>query len=252
MMHTILERIIEAKLNEAPSIRPGTRGRGKKVLNAAASLLEKPFIAEIKKASPSAGDIRGGADILAQAACYRRGGAGAISVLTESSYFKGSMDDLHAVAASVDLPVLCKDFIVHEAQIEEAYEAGADMVLLIAAILSERRIRGLTAAAGRLGLAVLHEIHGIDEFEKIRGLDPVMVGVNARNLSTLEVNIEGAAHTMGRLRGSFLKVAESGISSAADVRRMRGAGADCFLVGTTLMKSDDPERALRDLYGGLR
>jgi len=250
-MNIILKEIIERNRREAPELPVGRSSRQRKVIDAAASLRMKPFIAEIKKASPSAGEICSGVDVLAQAKYYRRGGAGAVSVLTEPAYFKGSIDNLKAVAGAIDLPVLCKDFIVHERQIERAHEAGADMVLLIAAILTHQELRRLTAIAGILGLSVLHEIHRIEEFVKLRGIDCTMVGVNARDLSTFTVDLPAAADTMRNLSGNFLKIAESGISRADDVRLMRSSGAQAFLVGSSLMKSGDPEGALRELYAGL-
>jgi indole-3-glycerol phosphate synthase len=190
-------------------------------------------------------------DPAAQAELYRRGGAGAVSVLTEETYFKGSIGDLESVAAQVDLPVLCKDFIVHESQLDGAHAAGADMVLLIAAILEEEELRRLTRAANALGMTVLHEIHQLDELRKLGKIECAMVGVNARDLSTFRIDRERARATMERLEGNFMKVAESGIGTAHDVRMMRRAGADAFLVGTALMQSGNPASALRELYRGL-
>ncbi|MBN1531745.1 MAG: indole-3-glycerol-phosphate synthase [Spirochaetes bacterium] len=250
-MNGVLRDIIELKRAEAMRAGPGKRQRRRGIFRISESLTARPFIAEVKKASPSAGVISPGADPCRQAEEYRKGGAGAISVLTESTYFKGSFRDLEQVSSSVDAPVLCKDFIVHEHQIHRAYECGADAVLLIVSILTEREIRRLTAVALALGLQVLHEIHRIDEFERIRRVDLSMVGVNARDLDSFEVDLEAAANTMRLVRGEFLKVAESGIATAGDVRTMRSAGADAFLVGTALMRAGDPAGELRRLYGGL-
>lgn len=251
MMNGVLKEIVELKRREAPKLRPGMKSREKGILGASTRLRSRPFIAEIKKASPSAGDITPAADPRVQAERYDRGGAGAISVLTESSRFRGSIADMEAVARCSDLPVLCKDFIVHENQIIIAHESGADAVLLIAAILTEPELRRLTSAAHYLGMEVLHEIHGMEEFGRIARLDLSMVGVNARDLSDFTVDLAAAAVTMRALDGGFLKIAESGIASADDVRFMRSAGAEAFLVGTSLMKAEDPEAALRGLYAGL-
>jgi indole-3-glycerol phosphate synthase len=246
-----LEKIIEHKRQEVKSMRPAEGERHRPVRDPLASLRERPFIAEIKKASPSRGEINAGADITERAGEYQRGGAGAVSVLTDGRYFRGSFTDLGAVSRTCDLPILCKDFIVSEAQIDQAYCHGADFILLIAAALNARELRILSRRAVRYSLKVLYELHDAGEFEKIRGHDLELVGINARNLATFAIDRDRAQATMASVTGSFLKVAESGIETAADVRAFRDAGADAFLIGTALMTAARPSLKLAEFYTAL-
>jgi len=246
-----LGKIIAHKREEIRSLRPVDREREKPVVDPLPSLRKRPLIAEIKKASPSAGDIRPAAAVRDVAAAYALNGAGAVSVLTDARFFKGSLDDLASVSAIVDIPVLCKDFILDEVQVENAYRCGADIVLLIAAALEPSRLKELSGKAESLGLTVLYEIHYIEEMEKLAGLEPRMVGVNSRDLVTFEINREHAALALGRLDGDFLKIAESGIRGSEDLRSLRRAGADAFLVGTSLMKAEDPGRKLAEYAAAL-
>ena len=232
-------------------MKPADRERARAVMDPVELLRGKPFIAEIKKASPSRGDINVDVDIAAQAAAYERGGAGAISVLTDSRYFRGSFSFLSDVSVAVGLPLLCKDFILSEVQIENAYCHGADFILLIAAILSEAELAALSRCAARHSLKVLYELHGIGEFDKIRSLDLEMVGVNSRNLETFAIDKENARKVIAALDGDFLKVAESGIDTADDIRDFRAGGADAFLIGSALMTAPDPAALLRGFRAAL-
>ncbi len=202
-------------------------------------------IAEVKRRSPSKGDLAEIADPAALARLYAAGGAAAVSVLTEERRFGGSLDDLRAVRAAVDVPLLRKDFVVEPYQVLEARAAGADLVLLIVAALDDDTLRRLHDLAGELGLTVLVEVH--DEAETARAVDlgAELVGVNARNLKTLEVD----ADTFGRLAplvpDDRVLVAESGIATPVDVKRYVAAGARAVLVGEALVRDGDPEVAVR-------
>ena len=206
-------------------------------------------IAEVKRRSPSKGDLAQIADPAALARHYAAGGAAAISVLTEQRRFGGSLADLRAVRAAVDVPLLRKDFVVEPYQVLEARAAGADLVLLIVAALDDDTLRRLHDLAGELGLAVLVEVH--DEAEAARAVDlgAELVGVNARNLKTLDVDPE----TFGRLAPLVppdrVLVAESGIGSPVDVKRYVAEGAGAVLVGEALVKDGDPEGAVRAMTG---
>jgi len=206
-------------------------------------------IAEVKRRSPSKGDLAQIADPAALARHYAAGGAAAISVLTEQRRFGGSLADLRAVRAAVDVPLLRKDFVVEPYQVLEARAAGADLVLLIVAALDDDTLRRLHDLAGELGLAVLVEVH--DEAETARAVDlgAELVGVNARNLKTLDVDPD----TFGRLAPLVppdrVLVAESGIGSPVDVKRYVAEGAGAVLVGEALVKDGDPEGAVRAMTG---
>jgi indole-3-glycerol phosphate synthase len=206
-------------------------------------------IAEVKRRSPSKGDLADIPDPARLAASYAAGGAAAISVLTEARRFGGSLDDLRAVRAAVDTPILRKDFIVTEYQLVEARAAGADLALLIVAALDDDALRRLHDTAGELGLTVLVEVHDEAETERAVDLGAELVGVNARNLKTLAVD----GDTFGRLAPLIpddrVKVAESGIFGADDVRRFVGQGARAVLVGEALVRDGDPEQAVRAMTG---
>lgn len=198
------------------------------------------IIAEVKKASPSLGDINPTADPAAQARLYAAGGAAACSVLCDASYFKGSLADLAAVRAAVDLPLLAKDFHIDELQLAAARLAGADAALLIAAALSPQRLAALHAEALALGLTPLVEVHAAEELPAALALNPPLIGVNNRNLDTLKVDVQTAARLRPMIPAHVLTVAESGVSGPADVARLRAAGLDAFLVGGALMAAADP------------
>jgi len=151
----------------------------------------------------------------------------------------------------VNIPVLCKDFIISERQIEAAYAYGADIILIIAAILTQEEIKKLSEKAREMKLHILYEIHTLEEYEKIKDLSPAMVGVNSRNLDTLEIDKQKGAHILNTLPDSFLKIAESGINSTEDIVNFRKAGANAFLIGTYLMQSGNIKESFQNLYRGL-
>ncbi len=207
------------------------------------------IIAELKKASPSRGVLAMDFDPAARARDYQRGGAAALSVLTDESFFQGSLADLAAARAAVDLPVLRKDFTLDEYQVVEAAAHGADAILLIVAILDEPRIRSLRAAADRFGMASLVEVHDDHELDIALAAGAQVIGVNSRDLRTFTVDLGTSIRLARRIPAGVLKIAESGIHSAADVARLADAGFDAFLVGEHLMQSADPAAALGALVG---
>jgi indole-3-glycerol phosphate synthase len=204
-------------------------------------------IAEVKRRSPSKGDIRIDLDPAALAAAYAAGGAAAVSVLTEPRHFAGSPDDLLAVRAAVDLPVLRKDFVTTAYQVWEARSWGADAVLLIVAALDPPSLRTLLDEAAEAGLDALVEVHTLPEAEAAATAGATLVGVNARDLATLEVDPGRFAAVRQALPTGTVLVAESGIRDPAGVRAAADAGADAVLVGEALVRSDDPTTALRRL-----
>ena len=206
------------------------------------------LIAEYKRSSPSAGAIAE-PDVASQARAYEEGGAAAISVLTEPTRFDGALADLRAVRLAVGLPVLRKDFLVHPAQVIESRAAGADAVLLIAAALSELELKGMLAIAADLGLDALVETHSEEDLAKALATDAPMVGVNARDLETLEVDVDRALAMLSDVPSDRLAVLESGVSTREDVERAIDARAGAVLVGETLMRSPDPAATIRSLRG---
>lgn len=207
------------------------------------------IIAEFKRRSPSAGDIDLSADPAAVAAAYERGGAAALSVLTEPAMFAGSLDDLRAARAAGSLPVLCKDFIVDAYQVWEAAAGGADAVLLIAAILDDNLLRGLFALASALQVAPLVEVHDEAEAARAYGFGARLIGVNNRQLATFDVHAGTAARVAASMPPDCFIVAESGYRSAEDVAASGRAGAGAVLIGEALMRAEDKEMAVRLLRG---
>jgi indole-3-glycerol phosphate synthase len=207
------------------------------------------LIAEVKRRSPSQGTIRTDLDPVEHARAYLRGGATAVSVLTEGEHFGGSLEDLSRVAAAVPVPVLRKDFILDELQIMEARAAGASAVLLIVRVLSPEQLRLLAKAARTWGLGTLIEVHGEDELDTALAAKPAALGVNARDLATLEIDMHGAERIIRRVPSGIVVVAESGVERRQDVERYAAAGADLVLVGTSVARSGDPEAAVRALVG---
>ena len=204
-------------------------------------------IAEIKRRSPSAGDISMGLDPVTQARLYVEGGAAAISVLTEPRFFGGSLDDLRAVRAAVDVPVLRKDFVVHPAQVWEARVAGADAVLLIVAALTDVELAELIAVAELAGVEALVEAHTADEAARALAAGAVIVGINNRDLSSLVTDLGVAESIAPALGSAGVKVAESGVSSRSGATRMADAGYDALLVGEAAVRSTDPAAFIADL-----
>jgi indole-3-glycerol phosphate synthase len=213
----------------------------------ARSAVAPAMIAELKKASPSKGLIRAEFDVLFLAASLKAGGATALSVLTDESFFQGSLRNLEIASASTGLPCLRKDFIVNEYQIVEARAHGADSILLIAAALSDAELARFTDFAHGLELDVLCEVHTDEELARVIDLGCDAYGVNNRNLSTFEVSLETSLRLIERLPAGGVRVAESGIHSAEHVELLRTAGFDAFLIGESLMRETDPGAALRAL-----
>lgn len=208
------------------------------------------IIAEIKRASPSKGDILPGLDPAIVAATYAVGGAAAISVLTDA-HFKGSLDDLRVVRGAVDLPLLRKDFIFDSYQIYEARAAGADCILLILAMLAPEQVRELQDLAIELGMAVLVEVHNRAELENAQAIGARLIGINNRDLHTFHTDIAVTEELLAAYRGDALIVSESGIDTPADIRRLYAAGARAFLIGESLLRGGDPSHRLRALTGAL-
>ena len=206
-------------------------------------------IAEVKRSSPSKGSLSAIADPAALAEQYQIAGASVISVLTEERRFKGSLADLTAVRSKVSIPILRKDFMVDDYQFFEARAHGADMVLLIVAALAKSQLRDFYDLATDLGMAVLIEVHTADELERAMEISPRIVGVNSRNLKTLEVNPAAFAELIPRIPNEVIRVAESGISRRADVEFAQSHGADAILVGEALVTSADANLAMRSLLG---
>jgi len=204
-------------------------------------------ISEIKRRSPSRGVLNADLDPAAMAVEYERGGAAAISVLTEPDHFSGSDDDLKAVRAAVSVPVLRKDFTLEACQIWEARTIGADAVLLIVALLSDDQLAELAGVAADAGLAALVEVHTVEEAHRALSVSPSIVGVNNRDLRTFDVDLATAEEVAPLLAGVQVKVGESGIFDGDDARRMRRAGYDAVLVGESLVRSGDPAAAIAAL-----
>jgi len=205
------------------------------------------LIAEVKKASPSRGVLNAGLDPVAQARAYAGAGASAISVLTDEKYFRGSLDDLVAVRAAVSRPLLRKEFIVEEYQLWESRAAGADAVLLIVAALGGPALRALMDAARGIGLATLVEVHTAAELETALAAGAAIVGVNNRNLQTLETSLEPSLALLPRIPPGPVAVSESGIATRSDVEQVIAAGAHAILVGEGLVRAPDVTAKVREL-----
>ena len=205
-------------------------------------------IAEVKKASPSKGVLRADfipADI---AQSYAEHGAACLSVLTDQQFFQGSIDYLKQARASCDLPVLRKDFMIDPYQVYEARAMGADCILLIAACLDDAQMQSLEALAMSLDMAVLVEVHDGAELQRALQLKTPLLGINNRNLKTFEVSLDTTLGLLKDVPAGHLLVTESGISTVADVQRMRSAGVQAFLVGEVFMRADEPGQALAALF----
>jgi indole-3-glycerol phosphate synthase len=206
-------------------------------------------IAECKRRSPLRGVLCRTYDAVAIAQGYERAGAAAVSVLTEPTFFDGALAHLAAIRAAVSLPLLRKDFIVDRYQLVEARANGADAVLLIVAALSDDALGELSREASALGLAALVEVHDVEEVERALGAGAEIIGVNNRNLRTLDVNTRASELAASRIPADVVAVSESGLRSAADLDRLRDVGYDAFLIGERFMTTGDPGGALRDLLG---
>ncbi|UOY92191.1 indole-3-glycerol phosphate synthase TrpC [Ectobacillus sp. JY-23] len=252
-MGTILDKIIaQKKLEVADLQRSGFRYEEVRPHVSLVENLKKPgvtVIAEIKRASPSKGALNLEVDVQEQAKQYELSGAGAISVLTDTNFFKGSFQDLKDARSVVSVPLLCKDFIIDEVQIQKANEAGADIILLIVAALPGERLQELYRYATELGLEVIVEVHDEEELEAALAIGPAIIGVNNRNLRTFEVNLETTERLAKRVVSSgALLISESGIFTKEDVVRVQRVGAQGILVGEAFMRAD----SVADLFGALR
>jgi indole-3-glycerol phosphate synthase len=205
------------------------------------------IIAEFKRASPSKGVINDTRDPASLAKQYELGGAAAISVLTEEDFFNGSLDDLRAVRAATDLPILRKDFIVDEYQIHESAQAGADAILLILAALSIEDLRLLYRTANGIGLDAVIEVHDLNELEIAASIGARIIGVNNRDLRTFEVSLDVSRRLIGQAPKDAIMISESGLKTREDLLELRNFGYSAFLIGESLMRSGDAEKELRKL-----
>ncbi|HUN78855.1 MAG TPA: indole-3-glycerol phosphate synthase TrpC [Solirubrobacteraceae bacterium] len=231
----------DAGAGATTSSRPGFR--------AALTGPEIAVIAEFKRRSPSAGELRPGAEPAGMVGAYERGGAAAASVLTEGPHFGGSLADLEAAGTACGLPLLRKDFVVDPYQLYEARVAGAAAVLLIVAALEDPVLADLHAMAGELGLDVLVEVHDGEELARALAIGADLVGVNNRDLRDFGVDVRRTFELLGDVPAGVAVVSESGISTATQLRELHAAGVQAVLVGETLMRAADPEAALRELLG---
>lgn len=206
-------------------------------------------IAEIKKASPSKGLIREDFDPIAIAKSYQQGGAACLSVLTDVPYFQGHADYLLMAKTATNLPVLRKDFIIDPWQIFQSRVLGADCVLLIAACLNDAQLMEMTLLSRDLGMDVLMEVHDAEELERALKTPAQLIGVNNRNLKTFDTDLATSESLVELVDESRILVSESGIHTAADVKRLKAAGIHCFLIGESLMRKADPGAQLRNLVG---
>ena len=204
------------------------------------------IIAEFKRRSPSKGLINGIADVAEVTQAYNQAGASALSVLTDVDFFGGKTDDLLAARAANEIPILRKDFMIDEYQILEAKAWGADIILLIAAILTPQQIIDFGKFAQNLGLNVLLEVHNLEELERSICLNVDAIGVNNRNLADFTVNIQTSFDLVNKIPDEFLKISESAISDPKIIKELKQAGFDGFLIGENFMKTDHPGAAIRD------
>lgn len=254
---TILDRIIEHKRNELADERSATSEAdlearpvpSRRGFRAALAARRPAIIAEIKQASPSAGLIAADFDPAAIARSYELAGAAALSVLTDARFFQGSLEDLAAARAATSLPVLRKDFTLDRYHLLQASASGSDCILLIAAALEDIALRELHAAALELNLDALVEVHDGSELDRALAMGADLIGVNNRNLKTMEVSLQTSIDLAERFPADVLRISESGIRTAEDLRRLADAGYQGFLVGEGLMRHPDQGRALADLIG---
>jgi indole-3-glycerol phosphate synthase len=235
---------LKEKLSSAPPVRGFANALRQKVL-----AKKTAVIAEIKRVSPSLGALQAGADAVTQATLYQQGGATCFSVLTDTAFFGGSLQDLVDVRAATTLPVLRKDFMLTPYQIYESRVYGADCVLLILAALSDAEVLSLHDLALSLGMDVLLEVHDAPELRRALALSSPLIGINNRNLTTLEIDLETGL-SLRPWPDDRVMVAESGFYQRCDLDQYEQAGCYAFLIGTALMKSDDPRGVLAGLLGG--
>jgi len=243
------QRVAQAKLTASTAMLETLPAFSAPTLSLKQALRSKPIavIGEVKKASPSRGLIRSDFDVSGIARGYRRGGAAAVSVLTEPNHFKGSLMHMAEVRRFVDLPVLRKDFVIDEYQLVEARAFGADAALLIAAALDPSQLIDLLDAAKGLGLECLVEVHNANELEKL-DLDRIEVlGINNRDLTTFEVDVSQTSRLLPSLPDHLTVVSESGLHAPAQLAQLSSVGVHGFLIGEALMRQHDVEHSLRTL-----
>ena len=249
----ILAQIVEQKRHDLAQRAEGIERRaeesvaGRRDFFKALTVAAPAVIAEIKKASPSRGVLSENFDPAAIARSYEQGGAAALSVLTDQKHFRGSLSDLKSARSAVRLPALRKDFTIDSYHVHEAAAHGADAILLIAAILSERELRDFRESAEHYRMAALVEVHDEEELKPALESGARIIGVNNRDLRTFGVDLAVSLRLAEKIPAGIVKIAESGIHSSSDVQRLRAAGYQGFLVGEHLMKSGDPAAALRAL-----
>jgi indole-3-glycerol phosphate synthase len=253
-----LEKIVETKRKEIQ--RRKTRSRQREIeemipsfppprdfLSAVSQHAPMALIAEIKRASPSLGVIREDVDVIQISKEYEKGGASAISVLTETHFFKGDLADLNLIKKTTSLPVLQKDFILDSLQIYEGRLSGADGILLIAALLDREQLKAFVGLAKSLHLFPLVEVHNEDDLKKVSVLDLPLIGINNRDLRTFQVDLETTLRLKREILSSVKVISESGIESCRDVKLLREAGVNGILVGEALMRSSNPGSKIREL-----
>jgi indole-3-glycerol phosphate synthase len=254
----ILQRIVETKRSEVEALKrslSGLRDRAEDAppprdfIGSLRGGNSVAVIAEIKRRSPGAGEIRPDLDPLLLGPTYESGGAAALSVLTDEEYFGGSLGDLAGVRGLVEIPVLRKDFVIDESQVYESRGAGADAILLIVRILDDDRLRALRTLAEELGMSVLVEAHDGAEVERGLEAGAALLGINNRNLQTFETRIDTTLSLAARVPPSVVLVSESGIHTAADVCSIGEKGVDAVLVGESLLRQEDPGVGVNALVG---
>lgn len=223
----------------------------RQALNQRLSCGEAAVIAEIKKASPSKGVMRDPFHPAEIALSYEQGGAACLSVLTDADFFQGSTEALCQARAACTLPVLRKDFIVHPYQVVEARVMQADCILLIAAAIDDATLTELYGLAVSLGMDVLVEVHDLNELKRTLALEPMMLGINNRDLRTFDVALETTEQLLESIPSGTTLITESGIHQRADVMRMRQSGVHAFLIGEAFMRANDPGSALQDMFQDL-
>lgn len=257
-MPSVLEKIIKSKRADVESLKREISidalkekvGGAPPVRDFIGALSRTPgtaVIAEIKKASPSAGRLKDHVDVAGTAVSYELGGAAALSVLTDGPFFGGRPSDLTEARASVELPVLRKDFIIDPVQVYEARMIGADAVLLIAAALEPGELSDLYGLIIDNGMTPLVEVHNEQELKPVLDLNPLLIGVNNRDLSSLKVDIETSIRLRKLIPDGVFTVCESGVSKPSQIARLRKAGLNAFLIGTAFMKAENPRAAVAEL-----
>ncbi|MDD2676759.1 MAG: indole-3-glycerol phosphate synthase TrpC [Methylacidiphilaceae bacterium] len=258
-MQDRLEQILHRKRVEALALdgelarlRQEARGLGRRSRSLAFALRKREriaLLAEVKRASPSAGAIAPGCDPVKQALLYVGAGADGISVLTDGPFFSGSGEDLRQIRASVDLPILRKDFILSEAQLYQSVILGADAVLLIVAALSQEGLYELHSLAIDLDLEPLVEVHNRVELERALAIDAKLIGINNRDLRTFTIDLATTEQLIGSIPEGRVVVSESGIVSGRQAAYLRSVGVDAILVGQALMRSHHPKEKVAEFYG---